>query len=310
MIHPSAKRLVAAAALSVLLATIGQAARAQVESREGIALQNQILELRREVQTLQGQAGGGRGGATYLGRGAYPPPPSGSSDLVAQLLSRVDALEEQVRQLRGQIDQTQNQVQRQGAELGKRIDDMAFQAQNPPGAMPPPPRTGPGPAAPAPPAPTPLPQGNLALLPPPSSLGGPPPEPSAPVRRTPELALQEGNAALARRDYAAAEQAAREVRLLVSTSPRAYDAQFLLAEALLGERQYSQAAIAYDDTYNRSRKGQHAPDALLGLANSLIAINERRAACDTLTKLRAEYPSLRPDVRDTAVASAQRAGCR
>ena len=85
------------------------------------------------------------------------------------------------------------------------------------------------------------------------------------------------------------------------TSPRAYDAQFLLAQALMGQRQYSQAAIAYDDTYNRSRKGAHAPDALLGLANSLIAINEKKAACDTLTKLRAEYPSPRPDIREAIV---------
>src|SRR5262249_13396922 len=104
--------------------------RAQVESREGIALQNQILDLRRQIQSLQDQLG--RGAAqTYLGRGSYPPPSSGSSnELVAQLLSRVDALEEQVRQLRGRIDETQNLVQRQGAELGKRIDDMAFQSQS------------------------------------------------------------------------------------------------------------------------------------------------------------------------------------
>jgi TolA-binding protein len=184
---------------------------------------------------------------------------------------------------------------------------MAFQAQNPPGAAA---RAGPAPMPSAPPAPTPPPQASLALLPPPAPSGGPPAGPSAPVRRTPELALQEGNAALARRDYVAAEQAAREVLTSSRTSPRAYDGQFLLAQALLGQRQYSQAAIAYDDTYNRSRKGQHAPDALLGLANSLIAINEKRAACDTLTKLRVENPSLRPDVRDAAFASAQRAGCR
>ena len=51
-------------------------------------------------------------------------------------------------------------------------------------------------------------------------------------------------------------------------------------------------------------KGVHAPDALLGLANSLIAINEKKAACDTLTKLRAEFPAPRPDLRDAAIASA------
>ena len=122
--------------------------------------------------------------------------------------------------------------------------------------------------------------------------------------------MQEGNAALARRDYATAEQAAREVLNNYRTSPRAYDAQFLLAQALIGERQYSQAAIAYDDTYNRARKGAHAPEALLGLADSLIAINERKAACDTLTKLRMEYPVARPDMRDAIASASQRSGCR
>jgi TolA-binding protein len=269
----------------VLLASTMPAV-AQVESREGIALQNQILELRRQMQALQDQANRGGGSPTNLGR-AYPQPSTGGSDLVAQLLSRVDALEEQVRQLRGRVDETQNEVQRQGADLGKRIDDMAFQAQSPRGG---------------PPAPTVSPQ-------PPSSLGAAA-APSAPARRTPELVMQEGNAALARRDYPAAEQAAREVLTSNRTSPRAYDAQFLLAQALIGQRQYSQAAIAYDDTYNRSRKGAHAPDALLGLANSLIAINEKKAACDTLAKLHGEYPSPRPDIRDAMAASSQRAACR
>jgi TolA-binding protein len=269
----------------VLLASTMPAV-AQVESREGIALQNQILELRRQMQALQDQANRGGGSPTNLGR-AYPQPSTGGSDLVAQLLSRVDALEEQVRQLRGRVDETQNEVQRQGADLGKRIDDMAFQAQSPRGG---------------PPAPTVSPQ-------PPSSLGAAA-APSAPARRTPELVMQEGNAALARRDYPAAEQAAREVLTSNRTSPRAYDAQFLLAQALIGQHQYSQAAIAYDDTYNRSRKGAHAPDALLGLANSLIAINEKKAACDTLAKLHGEYPSPRPDIRDALAASSQRAACR
>jgi TolA-binding protein len=306
MTHRSAMCLLAALGLLVVMAASGRPARAQVESREGIALQNQILELRRQVQSLQDQSGSRGGGSpTYLGRGGYPPPSSGGSDLVTQLLSRVDALEEQVRQLRGRIDETQNAVQRQGAELGKRIEDMAFQTQNPQaGTLP---RAGPAPPQPAPPP------SNLALMPP-TSLGGPstalPVQPGVPVRRTPELAMQEGNAALARRDYPAAEQAAREVLTGSRTSPRVYDAQFLLAEALMGQRQFSQSAIAYDDSYNRSRRGAHAPDALLGLANSLIAINEKKAACDTLTKLHAEYPQPRPDMRDAMTGSYQRAGCR
>jgi TolA-binding protein len=279
--------------LLVLLQLAGiPGARAQMETREGIALQNQILELRHELQQLQAQ--GGRGGApaggSYLGRApAYPPGQAPNSDLVAQLLSRVDSLEDQVRQLRGQVEEVQNQVQRQGADLSKRIDDLAFQ-------------TG-GRAA----------EGsgqssiNTAVSRP---APAPAPPPAAPARRTPEMLLQEGNAALARRDYTAAEQAAREVLNNYKSSPRSYDAQFLLAQALAGARQYPQAAIAYDDAYNRSRKGSHAQDSLLGLANSLTAINEKRAACDTLTKLRTEFPSPRADLRDSIISVSQRAGCR
>jgi TolA-binding protein len=223
-------------------------------------------------------------------------------------LARVDALEDQVRQLRGRIDETQNEVQRQGADLGKRMDDMAFQTQNPQGRTPGPQSRTPGPAPQVP--------ANLPLTPPPSSLGGPTPAPpgqappAAPVHRTPEMWMQEGNAALARHDYQAAEQAAREVITGSRTSPRAYDAQFLLAQALTGERQYSQAAIAYDDAYNRARKGAHAQEALLGLANSLTAINEKRAACDTLAKLHTEYPSPRADLQSAVATATQRAGCR
>ncbi len=265
---------------------------AQVDSREGIALQNQIYQLRQELRSLQDQAGRGNGSPSRPSVYAPPPPQSGGSDLLAQLLTRVDALEEQVRQLRGRIDETQNQVQRQNEDLGKRIDDLAFQVNPRNGAAiqsgPPPGSSGQG-AAPVPP---------------------PPARPSAPSGpRTPETALQDGNAALARRDYSAAEASAREV-LANRTSPRAYDAQLLLAQSLSGQRQYAQAAIAFDDAYNRSRKGSHAQDALLGLASSLNAINEKKAACDTLTRLRTDFPQPRSDIAAGAGAVGQKAGCR
>jgi TolA-binding protein len=298
----------------ILCVSLPPVARAQIESREGIALQNQILELRRDLQVLrdQGVRGGGGGGSTYLGRGPQPLTPpvaggGGGSDIVAQLLDRVQTLEDQVRQLRGQVDENTNTLQRQNADLSKQIGDLSFQLQN----------GGAGrPSSPAPLAPPAAGQGFAPSGPPPSSLGTVPdtPPPSAPltgpVRRTPELALQEGNAALARRDYPAAEAAAREVLSGARASPRAADAQFMLAQALEGERNYPQAAIAFDDAYNRSRTGARAPDALLGLANSLTAIGEKKAACETLAKLAAEFPRARQDVRDRAAATRTRAGCR
>ncbi len=65
-------------------------------------------------------------------------------------------------------------------------------------------------------------------------------------------------------------------------------------KSLSGQRQYAQAAIAFDDAYNSSRKGSHAQEALVGLASSLSAINEKKAACDTLARLRTDFPSASP----------------
>ena len=268
------------------LALASSAAEAQVDSREGIALQNQIYQLRQDVQTLRDQLGHG---------GIAPSRPTGPSsisgnDMVAQLLTRVDGMEDQLRQLRGRIDELQNQIQRQNADLGKRVDDLTYQMGNRAGSQPPagPPLGGSGLLDPSPTPPMPI---------------------NPPHGRTPEMAMQEGNAALARRDYAGAEAAAREI-VAAKASPRAYDGQMLLAQALFGERKYSDAALAYDDTYKRSRKGTHAQDALLGLANSLVGVNEKRAACGTLDKLRSEFPQPRADLRDGIAAATQRAGCR
>ena len=122
--------------------------------------------------------------------------------------------------------------------------------------------------------------------------------------------MQEGNAALARRDYTVAETDAREVLAGGRRSARAGDAQFLLAQALMGKRDYAGAAVAYDDAYNRSRSGSRAPDALLGLANAFGGLNDRTNACAALDRLRTEFPSLRSDVQEAAAAARGRSGCR
>ncbi len=262
---------------------------AQMDSREAIDLQHQLLELKRDMQVLRDQsARGGSSLGVAPSRGS--PDSGGNSEITGQLLSRVEGLEEQMRRLRGRIDELSNQTQRQGDELNKQLGDLNFRVQSlEPGGG-----------------------GAAAVARPPVPLA-PNPVPAAPApagRRTPEIALQEGSAALARRDYVAAEAAAREVLNNNKTSPRAYDAQLLLAQALSGRKEFSQSAIAYDDAYKRNRKGARAPDALLGLANALNAIGERRSACDTLVQLRVEFPATRPDLKDAIASAHQRAGCK
>lgn len=277
--------------VSVVLLGGTAPALAQLDSREAIDLRNQISELRRDVQGLREQMSRG-GGSSSLGSARSAPAAvaaSPASDVTAALLERVAQLEDRVRELQGKIDTEQNARTMQGADLQKNIDDMAF-------------KLGQG----ATPAQAPVAASPQTTSPPPKPLGAPP---AAPARRTPEVAMQEGNAALARRDYAAAEAAAKEV-MAFPKSPRATDAQFLLAQSLNGKKDWAGAAIAYDDTYNRARTGTHAQDALLGEANALTALNEKRAACATLERLKAEFPSPRADLRDSVSAARQKAGCR
>lgn len=278
-------------ALTLMAVALGSpVAHAQMDSREAIQLQNEILDMRREMQSLQQNQGGG----APIQRQSRPAGGSDSGNgLTAQLLDRVSTLEDQVRQLRGQVDQVTNQQQRQAEDFNKQIGDMNFAMQNSGGR-----------AAPVPVAP-----------PRTSSLGVSDNGASASngatqgtVLRTPELAMQEGNAALARRDYAGAAAAAREV--LGRKGPRQTDGQFLLAQAEMGQRNYQQAAPDFYDAYNRARTGPHAPDALLGVANALIGVGDKTSACEALTKLRSEFPQPRQDIRDGEQAGRARAGCR
>lgn len=267
---------------AVLSCGLAMPAHAQMDSREGIMLQNQILELRRDMQQLEQQRGS-----------SYAPAPSGGGGgggggLQSQLLDRVQTLEDQVRRLRGQIDEQANTSRRAQDALSKQIDDLNFKLGNAAGSSQSAPSSRPAPAS----------------LPTPTAEASP----AAPAKRTPEIALQDGNAALARRDYPAAESAAREV-LAARNSPRAGDANFLLAQSLVGQRNYAGAAVSYDDAYQRSKTGSRAPDALLGLANALTGLNDRNASCATLDKLRREFPTMRNAVRDTAATLRARNGC-
>ncbi len=278
----------------VVAAASGGTARAQIESREGISLQNQILELRHELEQVENGGGGGPVappiGAQSGATGAVDP------GLAPQLLDRVQTLEQQVRDMRGELDQLANQVQQQNATLSKQISDMNFALQQGRGGAP---NSGGESAEP----------GAPPVAPPQDASSTAPTPPPPPVRHTPESGLAAGNAALARRDYAAAQASAQEV-LSGPRSPRQVDAQFLLGQSLAGQHQYQQAAVAYYDAYNRAPRSGRAPDALLGVSASLIALGDKGSACQALAKLHAEFPSPAPRVRSASAALRGRAGCR
>ena len=257
---------------------------AQVESREGIALQNQILDLRREIDALRRGGGGALPAPSAPSRGA-----AASGDLVQQLLARVQELEDENRRQRGKLDVAENNDRQLRAELEKLRGDLDFRLQSL--------EKGAGrPAATRPPQPGPAAQTQPA----PAS-----PAPSN-APRTVERAIADGEAALARRDFTAAEAAAREA-IRIRTGQRAL---LLLGDALMGKRDFQNAALAYDEAYSRNRQGPRAPEAMIGLANAFQGFGARREACETLDNLRSNFPTLSGPQAERATDSRRRAQCR
>ena len=265
--------------LLLVLALAAVPAAAQVETREGIALQNQILQLRQEIEMMRRQ---GMGGGAPVARPSAPLTPG---DLTAQLLERIGRLEEEVRGLRGRAETAEFQLRQAREAIEKLEGDMEFRFQQLPGgggARPPatPPRTG----------------------------QATPPTPPPAAARPPAQALTQGQQALGRRDVTAAEAAAREV-IAANDRARLVDANILLGQALAGRNRHQDAAIAFGDAYRGNQRGPRAPEALIGFASALTALGARQDACNALRELASNFPNLAVPRAREAEAVRARARC-
>lgn len=267
-----------------ILATVGAltlgagveptAAYAQVSSREAIQLQNQIDQINQQMSQIRQGAGA---------PAPVSPAPASSSgangDLVAQLLDRVSHLEAQVRDMRGELDELHNTVQTQNAALSKKVDDMQFAA---------------GGSAPS---------GSD------SAAAQPSPAPASTAPRSASDLLADGRGALRAHNYAQAQSDAQQALKSAKSSQGKMDAQFLLAQSLAGQKQYKDSALAYYDAYKRLPHSARAPEALLGVSASMLALGDKTSACQALDQLKSEFPSSAPRVKSAAASFRKRAGC-
>jgi TolA-binding protein len=284
---------VLAVVAAVLLAV---PAAAQVESREGIALQNQILELRRDIESLRA------GGA-----GRLPPPVASggggtqaSGDVLARLVERVGALEEQVRALRGRIDEIDNRSTQMRADLDKQRTDLEFRLdqleQGRPGARPP--AAGPTPPAGQRPAANAPPPGQQAAATPARPQGA-------------DATFAAAQAASRAGQHAEAERLFREFARGNANDRRAPEAYHGIGSSLLARREWAQAALAFDESYRRFPRGGFAQESLLGLGNSLAGLGDRTAACEAYGRLASEFATgMKPGIATSLGTARQRNNCR
>lgn len=229
--------------------------------------------------------------------GATTAPVAGSqaSGPIVDLTQRVTALENQQRQMTGQIEELQYKLREIQSAMDKFRGDSEFRlnALEGKGA----PAAGAATAAGVAPVPA---QVSAAQAP---AAAPPKVEPAKPA--TPDDAYRLAYAKYTARDYAGAS---KDLSAFAAANPKhakAADAQYWAGRAMMNDGQNAQAAKAFLAGYQNYPRSERAPSSLLWLGRSLTAMKQPKAACQALDQLKTAYPDQLKGQFATDVASAR-----
>jgi tol-pal system protein YbgF len=307
-------------AVAVVLSALPVAASAQDWST-----QERLDRLERDLNMLQRQ----------VYRGAPTTASGGDATAAASAEVRLEALEQQMRDLTGKVEEYGNQV----TQLRQRLEQINSDnqvRQSMGGDMPP----QPGVPAPPPgrypsqdaaagavvPAPGQAPQPLFGTLTPPGQRPVvAPPQPQTALASTgPDRSAADGAVAaggtpaqqynrafglVKQADYANAESALRAFIQAHPKDPLVASAQYWIGETLYARKQYPEAANAFADGYKHFPKGPKAPEELLKLGMALGHTNQKQNACVAFAELDHAFPNASPAIRKAAGEEKHRLSC-
>jgi len=191
-------------------------------------------------------------------------------ELMVGIMNRIDAIEAENRELRGQIEESRHEV----AQLKQRMEtlnaDIDYRLNNP--------DSGGG----APGLPAAVPTGEV--------LSGDADKKAIFTSSTATEAYEKARALLEQGDYEAAEHA---FAAFVTTFPKDENtgaAQYWLGVTYFVRGQHEKAVASFAKGYKTYPKCSKAADNLLKLAKSLAALDRKADACTTLEQLATEHP--------------------
>lgn len=118
-----------------------------------------------------------------------------------------------------------------------------------------------------------------------------------------------GYEALARGDYAFAEDQFSQFIELYPDNPQVTDAANWLGDALLQRQAYSEAADVLLNAFQKAPDSPRAPELLLKLGMSLSGAGERETACRTYAEIDRRYTSLPDAVKGKLAEEKTKAEC-
>jgi tol-pal system protein YbgF len=111
------------------------------------------------------------------------------------------------------------------------------------------------------------------------------------------------------KDYSLAEQAFRDFLKKHPNERLMPDAQYWLGEALFQQQRYRDAAESFLAVSTKFEHAGKAPESLLRLGQSLVALNQKEAACATLAEIGRKYPRASAGVKRGVAQEQKRAHC-
>lgn len=118
-----------------------------------------------------------------------------------------------------------------------------------------------------------------------------------------------GYEALAKGDYAFAEDQFSQFLALYPDNPQAADAANWLGDALLQRNAYDEAAEVLLAAFQKAPDSPRAPDLLVKLGISLAGAGERETACRTFAEVDKRYTDLAPSLAARLAEEKTRAEC-
>ena len=110
-------------------------------------------------------------------------------------------------------------------------------------------------------------------------------------------------------DYDAAEKAFADYVQAYPDSPRAPEARYWWGKTLSVRGAHADAAPAYLQAIRGWPQSSWAPDAVVELARSLVALKKPQDACRTLAELPKRYPKAPANITSRAAATRTQAKC-
>lgn len=274
--------------------------------------------LERDMQILQQQMG--RGGPPASGAPATAAPAAGGSAALVQMEMRISAMESQMREMNGRIEELGLKLNQVDKTMDKKFSDAEFrlktiedaQRGGTEGKTPEGKTTGvtasatPGvPPGTKPIAPMPAPGSQQASAPPAAS--------SAPMLLPPGTPDEQFKFAfdfLKQNDYAQGEKAMRAFADAHPNHPLTGNALFWLGQMYFVNKDYTKSAVSFAQSYEKFPDGSKAPESLQKLGVSLAQLNKKDEACTAFKQFQTQYPTAPVATKQNVQAESVRLGCK